>query len=580
MTETTPKVATRARSEAPLDGAAKGVLNGFGWALFALFALIWLRPIVGKQSDLIFWRLLFEGDLPAAWASLGVALGALILTLGLRNRALPSFASLAEWMEPRLGWICAATLPFYALLILGATHRHPFSLDEYSVLLQSEIFASGHFSARIAPELLDWTVPRAAQGNLLHVNHATGELISSYWPGMALLMAPFSFFGAAWLCAPTLTSLSIWVAARAARQMTGSREAAAWTTIFFLTSPVIAFNAASFYAMPAHLLFNAAFCWLLSLQTRRAALWAGIVGSFALVLHNPLPHLLFAAPWLIWVVWRRRDLLWPLLAGYCAFAALVVAWGPILGRFDLSPEVAALRLGRPAVAGGPLSGIASTLHSMLVWPGRDFLLTRLASLGKIVIWAAPGTLALALAGRKTSFYARLLTASFALTFAFYLFVRFDQGAGWGYRYVHAAWLALPILAGAWLAQLEPGKRFGALSIRRFFGCCALGSLLILIPQRAVQVSNFISKHTAQIPRAAVPNGVSLTFIDIKHGYHTGDLVHNDPFLRNRDWKLVHRGDAADQKLARRVLIAPRLQGKGNWGQIWVGDGFTRFARSK
>ena len=73
-----------------------------------------------------------------------------------------------------------------------------------------------------------------------------------------------------------------------------------------LASPVFFADGISYYAMSAHLLANAVFALLLMEPTPRRAFLAGIVGSVALTLHNPVPHMLFAAPWIIWLLAKRR----------------------------------------------------------------------------------------------------------------------------------------------------------------------------------------------------------------------------------------------------------------------------------
>ncbi len=71
-----------------------------------------------------------------------------------------------------------------------------------------------------------------------------------------------------------------------------------------VASPVIFGIGISYYSMPAHLLANSLYALLLVRPTPLRAIGAGVVGSIALSLHNPVPHTLFAIPWLIWIVTR------------------------------------------------------------------------------------------------------------------------------------------------------------------------------------------------------------------------------------------------------------------------------------
>ena len=70
--------------------------------------------------------------------------------------------------------------------------------------------------------------------------------------------------------------------------------------------------------MQAHLTANLAFVALLLEPTAYRALGAGLVGSLALILHNPVPHALFAAPWIVAMAMDRdqRRYYVPLMLGY------------------------------------------------------------------------------------------------------------------------------------------------------------------------------------------------------------------------------------------------------------------------
>jgi len=83
---------------------------------------------------------------------------------------------------------------------------------------------------------------------------------------------------------------------RLAKRLFQSVEAAGLVTLFTVASPVFFADGISYYSMTAHMLANALFALLLLQPTTKRLIAAGIVGSFALSLHNPVPHALFALP--------------------------------------------------------------------------------------------------------------------------------------------------------------------------------------------------------------------------------------------------------------------------------------------
>ncbi|RYG58839.1 hypothetical protein EON80_26460, partial [bacterium] len=418
----------------PTPSFQKLIPNTLLFYLGIPLVLFWLMPLAAPVRWAYFWASVFDADLPAAWTSF--ALLALLLALWKPLRvgqwSLPPVAEAAQWLDRNIWRATLATLPFFALIGYFVSHRHALSMDEYNVVFQSYAFAAGHLTGQVPPGLIDAVVPAEYQGHFLHVSHAKGTIMSAYWPGYALLLTPFSFFGVPWLCNPVITTFTVGAVHRATARMTGSLEAAFWAALFALASPVIAINSATYFSMPAHLMGNVLYCWLLASGTRRTAFIAGLVGSWALLLHNPVPHAMFALPWLAWMALKRRDLLFPVLLGYLLVAVpLGLKWMSFWNGFDLRPEVKALK-----ASATPRSSM-DTLTRILTFftpPSLDLLLARFAALCKTVSWAAPGLAVLALAGAKTSKkerYTRLLKASFVLTFCFYLFVPFLQGLGWG-----------------------------------------------------------------------------------------------------------------------------------------------------
>ncbi len=135
--------------------------------------------------------------------------------------------------------------------------------------------------------------------------------------------------------------------------------------------------------------------------------------------------------------------------------------------------------------------------------------------------------------------------SAVLTFGAYLFVRFDQGHGWGYRYFHSAWGVIPILAGCAMTDRSDAVR----RLVSFAGAAAVLNLVVVMPFQMHEISEVISQHLAQIPPPKRP-GNNVYFIHPRGGFYVADMVQIDPLLRNRDLLLVSRGAYLDAQLIR------------------------------
>jgi hypothetical protein len=260
------------------------------------------------------------------------------------------------------------------------------------------------------------------------------------------------------------------------------------------------------------------------------AFGAGLVGSLALILHNPVPHVLFGIPWIAAMLMQheRRRYLWPLIGGYLPGVAIGLWW--LLLRSEIG------------VGGAAIQGVAS---GIFVWPDAALLNSRVAALVKMIVWATPCLFALALLGcarQAADYRVRLLASSAILTFVGYLFVRFDQGHGWGYRYFHSAWGVVPILAGcAMTDRTQANSR-----LVTFAGATAILSLLLIVPFQLSQIDRFISEHLAQIGPPKRP-GNNVYFIHPQGGFYVADMVQFDPWLRNQDLFLVSHGRELDMQ---------------------------------
>lgn len=500
-------------------------------ACVAYFYLLDRIAFSSAHFSPIFRHLLTRYDLQAAWIALAVCLLA-----ALWNRPAP-ILRLVDYIGQRPIGVALATAAALAVSAFLVYHDYPLSMDEYAAVFQSKVFASGAVAAQMPPDLVDWLVVRGFNGTFLVASPQTGRIIEAYWPGFALLLAPFQFFNVPWLCNASLSGFSIFLIYWITQEITANRRAAGWAMLFALASGAFLAAGISYYSMQAHLAANLLFIALLLRPSTNRAFAAGLVGSFALILHNPVPHALFAFPWIVALVFqsdRRRHIV-PLIVGYLPGVALGIGW--LFFRTEIG-------------SGGPdLAAIGGVAAGVFVWPNGVLLNSRVAALVKMCLWAMPSLFALALLGcvlRRADSRVRLLLSSAILTFAAYLFVRFDQGHGWGYRYFHSAWCVLPILAGCAMSDgpLTNGRLIS------FAGASAILSLLLLIPFQMHQIDQFISQHLAQLPPPRRP-GNNVYFIHPLGGSYLADMIQFDPLLRNEDLLLVSHGSVLDIQMIQR-----------------------------
>lgn len=476
----------------------------------------------------IFRFLLLSYDAKAAWLVLGVCVLA-----GFWNRPTPMvrFADLIGEHPFGLALASAAAIGAVAVVVY---RRYPLSMDEYAAILQSKIFASGRIYAQLPHDLVDWLVVRGFNGSFLIASHDSGKTIEAYWPGFALLLTPFQFLHVAWLCNALVSGLALYLIFWITREITGDQRAAGWAMLFTLASSAFIANGLSYYSMQAHLTANLLFVALLIRPSQYRALGAGLLGSLALMLHNPVPHTLFAIPWIVALAVQRqkRSLLLPLLAGYLPGLAIGFLW------LTLRSELSA--------GGEKLIALNSIAVGAFAWPDAALINMRSAALVKMWVWAMPCLFALALLGGakcRGDWRVRLMVWSGTITFVGYLFVRFDQGHGWGYRYFHSAWGTIPILAGCAMShkgQVSP-------RLVSFAGATAGLSLLFLVPLQLAQIDQFVSQHLAQLGPPRRP-GNNIYFIHPQGGFYVADMVQFDPLLRANDLLLVSHGNALDEQL--------------------------------
>ncbi len=515
----------------------------------------------------IFWYLLSAYDQHGNLLLLLVAVGAFFL------RRRPSVLH-AVALAARHPWAIAALM--FALLGAGSLfvyQDHPLAMDEYTPLFQARAFAAGALAGNFPPSLIDRLVPQPFQGMFFVASRATGDISSTYWPGFALLLAPFAWLGIPWAANPLLGALAVPAIHRLASRVAGSSEAGGWAVLLAAASPAFVVASISYYPMAAHLLGNLLYALLLLHPTVGRAFAAGMLGGFALALHNPVPHILFAAACVFWLATRpgRFALLGALAIGYLPLALLLgMGWKQHLVSLVLAGASAADAVSTPA---GPTLAetVAGQLRTLATLPGWSVVHARIAGLSKMWTWGATGLLVLAAYGYRDARRrpeVKLLGAALAITFFAYFLVRFDQGHGWGYRYVYPAWFVLPVLASIALVTARPGGD----QLRAMACWAAVLSLVLANGLRLTQVEIFITGHRKQVPplvRPAAPGQAEIVFVHPRAGPYAWDLVQNDPFLRGSRITMVSAGTEDTAEFMAQRYPAYRKSAQGSWGELWT-----------
>jgi hypothetical protein len=483
-----------------------------------------------------------------------------------------SFGPLLSWIGNHVWSIAGVVCVVLCISTLVVYLNHPLTMDEYAPYFQSQVFAAGHLTGQFPPRLVDWLVPGVYQDHFLVVSHSNGRIISAYWPAFALLLTPFTFLGIPWACNPVISALTLPAIHRLALRIFADRETAGLAVLLTLASPVIFADGVSYYSMQAHLLANCLFALLLLDPTPLRTLAAGLVGSIALTLHNPVPHILFAVPWILAIA-RHRDaakLTGCLLAGYLPLCLLLgMGWAALIDRVTHDGTANAAQT-------AALDWIVTRVTTVFSLPDSPILLARWVGIVKVWVWAVPGVVLLALAGAwkwRHNQHCRLLAASAVATLVGYLLVPVDQGHGWGYRYFHSAWMVLPLLAAGALARVQPSPqtartpddRLGDDSgARTYLVSCALLTLTLACGLRAVQVREFMSSQMTLTP-AYTGTERRVVILDQSNGL---DPTRNDPWLRSNATYLSTHGPEADAAMMRANFPDLHRVFTDSQGSVW------------
>jgi hypothetical protein len=161
---------------------------------------------------------------------------------------------------------------------------------------------------------------------------------------------------------------------------------------------------------------------------------------------------------------------------------------------------------------------------------------------------------------------RLIVYSALSTLAGYLFVPLDQGHGWGFRYFHSAWLAVPLLAAGALRDPSATAPRGT-AIQQLVVTCAVLTLVFGVSFRAWQMHELIAEDLAQLPLYH-GSEYRVVILDPRFAYYGADLVQNDPWLRGPEIRMITRGPEADTTMMRNQFQQLHRVYTDKYGSVW------------
>jgi hypothetical protein len=418
--------------------------------------------------------------------------------------------------SPRIGTTFVPALLGLSLAVFALTywgHAHvlqslDLSMDEFGSGFQARIFAAGRLRAPVPKE---WQPFAPALTPLwIALDSSSYEWASQYLPGFAAIRAVFLVAGMERATNPVLAAGTVLAVFSAARRLWPSEPGrAAVAAALLAVTPQFLVTSMSWYSMPAHLFLNS--LWLATFLSPRRAVAATTpwIGGLALLLHQPVPHALFAGPFLLRLL-RERQLrrLFYFGCAYALAAAVGLAW---------------IRL--------TASSGASNFPSFFALPRTVASLALHAANSALVLsWQSPFVpflLMVAILGvRRLGTVERDLLGGLVFSFAFYVLFVSNQGHGWGYRYTYNVLANIVLLSVSGLRLLTP-NRLGrqALLAATTFG------FVVLLPARLLQCRQFVEPF-ARAQAASRAPGAAVVIVNPVSSWYGNDLVRNDPFLRN------------------------------------------------
>ena len=391
-----------------------------------------------------------------------------------------------------------------------ALHGFPLSMDEFNTGFESTILASGHVFQPVKAEWIAF-VP-AIKPVFVAWRNSDMSWYSGYIPVYAAIRALFQLVHAEAWFNPLCAGASVLLVAALARKLRPTETSAPLVAVLALvTSAQFLVTSGSQYTMPAHLLANLAWTWLVLRDDTPSIVAAAVLGGLALGLHNPFPHALYVIPF-FWRWLARREF------ARFAFTAVVYLAFSYAWLMWLRME----RGGKPGAGGG--------LLSLFAIPGlQGWRLTGM-NLSLLFSWQAPVVALLLVMAyvreAKLGETEKDLARGVLLTFLFYVLYGSSQGHGWGYRYMYGTLGSIALLAAAAAPSL-----IEAVGAKRAQLISGLGFALALVTTvlRVVQVERFAGPFAEA---SAYVGGLDADVVAVEASavWYGRDLVRNDAAL--------------------------------------------------
>jgi hypothetical protein len=391
-------------------------------------------------------------------------------------------------------------------------HQTLLSMDEFAADFQARIFARGELAPAVPwpwRSLQDAIVPI-----FVYMHPETGRWAAEYLPVYAAIRSVFLLAHIETWLNPLFSGGAIMVLAAIARQLWPSDGVRQLVAVGLLaTSSQFIVTSGTGYSMPAHLFLNLLWLWLYLRGDVRS--WAGalVVGVLAMGLHNPFPHTLFVAPFMLRLLRQRR---WGRLGSaavvYVTGAAIWFVW---------------LRFVHPS-ASNPDSG----LGALFAVPSFATFLDHLLNMALLLSWNAPvlGVLVLVALShpRRLDDIQIDLGIGVFVTIVFYMFFPSTQGHGWGYRYAHQVLGSLCLIAAAGVPTMHAA--LGERRTRQWLVAGLVTALVVQLPLRLRDTEQFVRPFAKGLEYVRTRN----TMVLLVRGdsvWYGADLIRNDPYLQ-------------------------------------------------